>query len=138
MPNRTEANRGWSTSPAPEGATVSQKSGGTHDNHDSDDEFVALYSWNDPRRVGLPDDIVSRLEDVTIGPSIYEFVDRSNPFYPRRLNMYAVKRHDARRVVELIESMGYECEAELEQAQFKFIPRPTVGEIIVHDSNATQ
>ena len=138
MPNRTENNRGWSTNVAPEGATVSQKSGGTHDNHDSDDEFAALFSWNEPRRRGLPSDIVEYLEDVTVGPSIYEFVDRSNPFYPRRLNMYAVKRHDAERVVEIIESLGYECEAKLEQSQFKFIPRPTVGEVIVYDTNATQ
>ena len=103
--------------------------------NDDDDEYVALFSWDNVRREGLPDEIVTAF-DSHLEPSLHRFTDRANPFYSHREHLYAVKREMLQPVMDILESKGYEYEVKLGQAQFKFIPRPTVGEIIVKDKNA--
>jgi len=141
MASYTERNAGWSSDPAPPGADVHQLAriggdgGGTEQIHEDDFNFVAVYSWHDVTQSGFPDEI----EKACNGPTshlLHEFVDRSNPFYEPRTSMYAVRRRNVQQLTEMLESKGYEYAVKLEQSQFKFIPRPTVGEIIVKDKNA--
>jgi len=141
MASYTEKNSSWSIEPAPNGAEVnlhSEDDSGrnrTGSMDEYDDEFVAVFSWDDVRREALPDEISDMLGNSS-SLCLHNFVDRSNPFYSARTHINAIRRNQVGLATEIIESQGYNYDVKLEQSQFKFVPRPTVGEIIVKDKNA--
>lgn len=133
----TENNKEWSSEPADLGETVNRrhrKGAASMNNHSDEHRFVAVYSSMSAERGDLPSEVLEYLNKRG-GVSSYNFVDKANPFYKHDTSMIAIREQEAETATNAIRDMGYNVEYRDDKSQFKFTPRPTVGEIVIKRVN---
>jgi hypothetical protein len=133
--NLSEKNKEWNADPKGLGHHVNRRhETGVHENRSRDDEFYALYTFFSPKKKSVYDYIGKSLYR-DIENHIYTFTDKANPFYATNASqeptMASVMDSSVEDVAEQLRDNGFTVEVRHDTSQFGFIPRPTVGEIII-------
>lgn len=133
--NLSEKNKEWNADPKGLGAHVNQHHDtGTVQNNNRDEIFYALYTFYSPKKQSVFDYLGESLYRE-IEQHLYTFTDKANPFYgtsgEREPRMVAVLNSSVDPFVEQLRDNGFTVEVRHDTSQFGFIPRPTVGEIII-------
>lgn len=133
--NLAKTNRDWDASPKGHGDDVNiHHRDVTRKNNNRDDAFYALYTSFSPKRTDLREYVGKHVYSL-MSEYIYKFTDKANPFYATdghsEPNIAAVMEHRVGETASLLRERGFTVEIRDDTSQFGFIPRPTIGEIIV-------
>jgi hypothetical protein len=145
MGDYTQSNRNWDTEPGGPDVEVAEwvspdEADGTVRSATMDargTEFVAFYTAFGVERNNVPNNVLDRISEVPDPATPHQFVDKVNPFYEYNAPQYGIPIDGVNIVLSILEDMGYTYKYNDYSTQFKFNPRPTIGEIIITGKDAT-
>jgi len=122
----------WEIAQHDEGDTVAEKHHHIDGSlNDDDTRFYALVTKEHTERGRINGDIIAAIQNGPAGAAETRgFVEKIHPFYPYNHRMYALRESDVQVACSNAQASGYDVEV-VEETGFCFVPRPTIGEVIV-------